>query len=153
MAKSWTGLRLSLSLCYDGYPSTNKLCKKQKYRDGSRRLPGVESLGHLSRAISASVENIQLLSRVVQAIHLPLAMCKSSCFSTFLPPFGVIRRQCLRTAGCEVGSPCLCFPDGWCGQACPQVFTVCWAPSRLNCLFLCFVHFSIGSFSFFWRVH
>ena len=54
-----------------------------------------------------------------------LAMCASSCLSTFLPPFGVIKLASV----CGLGgvrwdvSMSLLFPDGWCGQACPHVFT------------------------------
>ena len=95
--------RLSLSLCCDGYPSTNKLC--EQVQGWLKELPGGGISGSFrSRAISASVENIQLLSRVVQAIHLPTGNVQEFLFLHILATVWCYQmRQCLQTAGCEVG--------------------------------------------------
>ena len=53
-------------------------------------------------------------------------------------------------------SPCLCFSlmAGADKLVLMSLWrTIRWAPSPVNCLFLCFVHFSVGSFSVFWCVH
>ena len=92
--------QLSLSLCCDGYPSPNKLC--EQVQGWLKELPGSGIAGSFrSRAISASVENVQLLSRLVQAIHLPTGNVQGFLFLCFIATVWCYQiHQCLPTWGC-----------------------------------------------------
>ena len=81
----------------------NKLC--EQVQGWLKELPGSGIAGSFrSRAISASVENIQLLSRVVQAIHLPTGNVREFLFLHILATVWCCQtRQCLWTGGCELG--------------------------------------------------
>ena len=104
VAKTWTGLS-DFHFHFAMMDTPQRTSFVNRCRDGSRSCLGGGIAGSFrSRAISASVENIQLLSRVAQAIHLRTGNVREFLSLHILATVWCYQtRQCLWTGGCEVG--------------------------------------------------